>query len=198
MKEKPPKLTKVEKQARIVSHLRSTGTCHTLKELEKMLPSIVSIRGMQVKEYLHELADEGQIRVEKIGSGNWYWCFSGEEKRELERKVEQLQEEVDRLRSSTEELDRQLAVRKREIEDDEKALGPGERERLIRKNAELQKECQQLRKEWLAVSASMDGGKGIQEMKDEVQEFQREAQMWTDNIYVLEGFMRKMVGAIAR
>lgn len=159
-----------------------------------MLPSIASINGLQVKEYLHELADEGQIRVEKIGSGNWYWCFSGDEKRELEQKVEQLQKEVDRVRSSNEKLDRQLAVRKREMEDDEKALEPGERERLTREYTELEKECQRLRKEWLAVSASMDGGKGIQEMKDEVQEFQREAQMWTDNIYVLEGYMRKVVG----
>ncbi|OOO09787.1 sugar transporter [Aspergillus oryzae] len=191
---RPPKLTKTEKQARIVSHLRSTGTCHTLKELEKMLPSIASINGMQVKEYLHELADEGQIRVEKIGSGNWYWCFGGDEKREREEKVEQLQKEVDRVRSSKEELDRQLAVRKREKEEDEKALGPGERERLMREKAELEKECQRLRKEWLAVSASMDGDKGIQEMKDEVQEFQREAEMWTDNIYILEGFVRKVVG----
>ncbi|KAJ1709785.1 GAJ protein [Aspergillus flavus] len=190
----PPKLTKTEKQARIVSHLRSTGTCHTLKELEKMLPSIASINGMQVKEYLHELADEGQIRVEKIGSGNWYWCFGGDEKRKREEKVEQLQKEVDRVRSSKEELDRQLAVRKREKEEDEKALGPGERERLMREKAELEKECQRLRKEWLAVSASMDGDKGIQEMKDEVQEFQREAEMWTDNIYILEGFVRKVVG----
>ncbi|KAE8380318.1 hexose transporter protein [Aspergillus bertholletiae] len=189
-KQKPPKLTKSEKQTRIVSHLRSTGTCHTLKELEKMLPSIASINGMQVKEYLHELADEGQIRVEKIGSGNWYWCFGGDAKRERTQKVEQLQNEVDRVRSSNEEMDRQLAVRKREKERDAKALEPGERERLIRKKVELEEECRRLRKEWLAVSAI----KGIQEMKDELQEFQREAQMWTDNIYILEGFVRKVVG----
>ncbi|KAF5856058.1 hypothetical protein ETB97_007979 [Aspergillus alliaceus] len=196
----PPKLTKAEKQARIVSHLRSTGTCHTLKDLEKMLPSVASINGMQVKEYLHELADEGQIRMEKIGSGNWYWSFAEEEKKERERRVEELQKEVDRVRRSNEELDQQLAVRKRQKEEDEATLEAGEREKLMREKAELDAECGRLRTEWLTVSTREKEGerdllnKGIQELKDEVQEFRREAEMWTDNIYVLEGYIKKVAG----
>lgn len=193
-------LKKAEKQARIVSHLRSTGTCHTLKDLEKMLPSVASINGMQVKEYLHELADEGQIRVEKIGSGNWYWSFAEEEKKERERRVEELQKEVDRVRRSNEELDQQLAVRKRQKEEDEATLEAGEREKLMREKAELDAECGRLRTEWLTVSTREKEGerdllnKGIQELKDEVQEFRREAEMWTDNIYVLEGYIKKVAG----
>lgn len=30
---------------------------------------------MQVKDALGELVTESQVRVEKIGSGNWYWSF---------------------------------------------------------------------------------------------------------------------------
>ncbi|KAF7586128.1 hypothetical protein BBP40_009424 [Aspergillus hancockii] len=192
---KPPKLSRADKQARIVAHLRSTGTCHTIKDLEKMLPSIASINGMQVKEYIQELTDEGKIRVEKIGSGNWYWCFGGEERKERERKVEQLQKEVDRAKKTYEEVSKQLAVRKREREEGEGELGEGEREELIRKNAELQEECQQLRAQWLAVSGNTSTGrKGIEEMREEIREFQRQAQMWTDNIYILEGYVKKLAG----
>jgi DNA repair exonuclease SbcCD ATPase subunit len=157
-----------------------------------MLPSVASINGMQVKEYIQELADEGKIRVEKIGSGNWYWCFGGEERKERERRLEQLQKEVDRARSNYEDVEKQLAVRKREKEE-EGDLEEGEREELIRKNAELEEDCKRLRAQWLAVSDSSTG-KGIQEMRDEVQEFQQQAQMWTDNIYVLEGYLRKLAG----
>lgn len=43
---------------------------------------------MQVKDYLTALVDDNKIRVEKIGSGNWYWCFRGDEKRQKEGELE--------------------------------------------------------------------------------------------------------------
>lgn len=62
----------------MLSHIRQSGTAHTLKDLEKTLPSIASINSMQVKDYIQALLDDDEIKVEKIGSGNWYWCFPGE------------------------------------------------------------------------------------------------------------------------
>lgn len=35
---------------------------------------------MVVKDYLQALSGEGLIRVEKIGSGNWYWSFLSDAK----------------------------------------------------------------------------------------------------------------------
>jgi hypothetical protein len=61
--------------------------------LEKALPSVASINGMQVKDYLQSLSDDNQIRVEKIGSGNWYWCFPSDEKKAKEAVLEKAQEE---------------------------------------------------------------------------------------------------------
>jgi len=52
------------------------------------LPAAAGISGMQVKDYLTALVDENKIRVEKIGSGNWYWCFRGDEKRQKEVELE--------------------------------------------------------------------------------------------------------------
>ncbi len=42
---------------------------------------------MQVKDYLTALVDDNKVRVEKIGSGNWYWCFRGDEKKLKEGEV---------------------------------------------------------------------------------------------------------------
>ena len=42
---------------------------------------------MQVKDYLTALSDDGKIRVEKIGSGNWYWCFRGDEKTQAQNEL---------------------------------------------------------------------------------------------------------------
>ncbi|KAJ6187384.1 hypothetical protein N7519_002292 [Penicillium mononematosum] len=104
-----PKLTKSAKQDLILTHLRTTGTCHTLKDLEKTLPSVASINGIQVKEYIQALTDEGLLRVEKIGSGNWYWSFSSDEKHALEHQLARVTTEVEKVRKSYADAEAALA-----------------------------------------------------------------------------------------
>ncbi|GCB23494.1 meiotic nuclear division protein 1 homolog [Aspergillus awamori] len=180
------------KQALIVSHLRATGTCHTLKDLEKMIPSVASINGMQVKEYIQELTDEGRIRVEKIGSGNWYWCFGGEEKKEREERVRRLRREVDRVRENWEGAEARLSARKQarmqEEAEGEHGNGGGEdeRRRLMEQKAVLERETHQLQGEWMALATSSEG-KSLPQIKEETEEYRRLAHQWTDNIYILEG-----------
>ncbi|GFN13360.1 putative GAJ protein [Aspergillus tubingensis] len=203
----PPKLSRSAKQALIVSHLRATGTCHTLKDLEKMIPSVASINGMQVKEYIQELTDEGRIRVEKIGSGNWYWCFGGEEKKEREERIRRLRREVDRVRGSWEDAEARLSARKqaRVQEEAEEAHGDGdgdgngngngeeERRRLMEQKAVLERETHQLQGEWMALATSPEG-KSLPQIKEETEEYRRLAHQWTDNIYILEGYVDKVTG----
>jgi hypothetical protein len=65
------------KRAQIVVRIQRSGVAHTLKDLEKALPSVGSISGLQVKEYVQATLDENELIVEKIGAGNWYWGFFG-------------------------------------------------------------------------------------------------------------------------
>jgi hypothetical protein len=89
-----PKITaNAAKQALILAWFRKTAVAHSIKDLEKALPSVASINGMQVKDYLQSLSDDNRIRVEKIGSGNWYWCFPSDEKKAKEAVLEKAQEE---------------------------------------------------------------------------------------------------------
>ncbi|KAJ5633601.1 GAJ protein [Penicillium herquei] len=117
-----PKLSKSDKQALIVTHLQATGTCHTLKDLEKTLPSVASINSIQVKEYLQALTNENQIRVEKIGSGNWYWSFGSDEKVQRERQLDRVLTEVEKARKSYTEMGAALAAEStRRKQDEEQA-----------------------------------------------------------------------------
>ncbi|KXG46693.1 Meiotic nuclear division protein 1 [Penicillium griseofulvum] len=188
-----PKLTKGAKQDLILTHLRSTGTCHTLKDLEKTLPSVASINGIQVKEYIQALTDEGQLRVEKIGSGNWYWSFNSDETHERERQLARVTMEVEKVRKPCADAEAALAAETtfREEETDEH-----ERESLMTKKTELQVAVDRVRTTEAQLSGPLNSlaNKGVKQVREELAGFQRQALQWTDNIYILEEYLRKLAG----
>ena len=55
------------------------------------MPTVANVHKMVVKDLIKDLTDESKVKVEKIGSGNWYWCFAGEEMEEKQKVLEQLQ-----------------------------------------------------------------------------------------------------------
>jgi predicted nucleic acid-binding Zn-ribbon protein len=179
-------LSKSEKQERILTHLRTTATCHTLKDLEKSLPSVASIPGIQVKEYIQALLDEDKLRVEKIGSGNWYWCFASDGKHECERQVVRVKREVEKARKSCTDAEGALAAEstRRQLEAD-----PGDEcEALANKKAELEAEVVALR------AMQQSEGRSARQLQQELGEFRQQAMQWTDNIYILEEYMRRLAG----
>ena len=82
---------------------------------------------MQVKDYLQALADDNKIRVEKIGSGNWYWSFPSDEKKAKEAALEKAQAEHCKADNIVMELQTKVdeagAAR---AEDEEMLMGPGQ------------------------------------------------------------------------
>lgn len=81
---------------------------------------------MQVKDYLQALSDDNKIRVEKIGSGNWYWSFPSEETKARESLFEKAQEDCDKATVIVRELQVKVeeAGAARE-DDDDMLLGSG-------------------------------------------------------------------------
>ena len=59
---------------------------------------------MQVKDYLQALSDDNKIRVEKIGSGNWYWSFPADEKKAKDAALMKAQEEYEKANVAMAEL----------------------------------------------------------------------------------------------
>lgn len=92
-----------------------------------MLPSVASINSIQVKEFLQALSDDNHIRVEKIGSGNWYWSFPSDTKKARDSALEKAREEFDKASKAVAELQAKVddagAAR---TEDEDMLMGTGE------------------------------------------------------------------------
>lgn len=159
---------------------------------------MASINGIQVKEYIQYLADEGQLSVEKIGSGNWYWCFGSDGKKKREAQANQLKKEHQKLHGSCEETEQALTTEKAKRDKEEGPEEDGEKEErttLVGRKVELEQDVQRLQAEeaaWMGSSSSGPGG--VQRKKEEAEMWKQETMMWTDNIYILEEYLKKLAG----
>jgi transcription initiation factor IIE alpha subunit len=158
----------------------------TLKELEKILPAVASINAMQVKDVLQGLQDENLIRVEKIGSGNWYWCFTSDAKKLKENTINTLKAEESKLIVSIAEAERQIEEETATREDDNEMLeGNGmDRKALLEAYDALLKKTELLDKE-LACYSDSDPAE-VQRKMEEVINLKASTIRWTDNIEALE------------
>ncbi|KAI1958827.1 hypothetical protein LOZ58_004863 [Ophidiomyces ophidiicola] len=188
----PPKsLPPAAKQALILAHLRSTRTCHTLKDLEKMLPSVASINAMQVKDYIQALADDGKIHVEKIGSGNWYWAWVGEERKAREKVRNALASDLEKVNKSVSDLEGKVSQAKEDAGFGQGAEEEAERAELLLKKQALDAEVSSLNRELDQYINGRAGG-GVDMMEADIKRCKGEAETWTDNIYILEEYLKKL------
>lgn len=180
----------------ILDHIRSTCTCHTLKDLEKMLPSVASINGIQVKDFITGLSNDNKIRMEKIGSNNWYWSFSSDEKRERENAQEGLMRELNRLTRSVEQLEDELQKKQAAAKEEEGARDPMdieiERRTLMERKAELSTGTEQLQAQKTVFEDN--GISKIKKRADEITKWTRETETWEDNISIMEQYLYKLAG----
>ena len=167
---------------------------YTFKELEKLLPAVGSISGMQVKDYLQALQDENQIRVEKIGSGNWYWSFKSEAKKTKENVIYNLKSEESKLMESLAETEQQIEkeMAKREEEDEKLEGGGMGRNALLEAQETLLKEMEILDRE-LSVYSENNPADMLRKA-GEAKKLKESAIKWTDNIECLEAFVLTLTG----
>lgn len=172
---------------------RESMGVYTFKELEKFLPSVGSINGMQVKDYLQALQDENQIRVEKIGSGNWYWSFKSDAKKIKETVTNNLTLDESRLVTSLADTEKQIEeeMAKRE-EDDEMLDGGIDRSALLDTHEKLLKEMEVVDKE-LSLYSNNDPAEVLRKV-EEMQKLKDSAIKWTDNIECLQAFLINLTG----
>ena len=189
--------------------MQKSRVAHSIKDLEKALPSVASVNGMHVKDYLQSLSDDNKIHVEKIGSGNWYWSFAGDAKRSGEVEIERVRAERDGLAAHVGALRGKVedACAAREDEGDgdgdgdgvvdegkgkEKEKEKGSRRALLERVELLEKEAVALRAE-LAACCECDPVE-LRAREGRVRELREEAMRWTDQILGLEGWLRRQMG----
>ena len=171
----------------MLSYIQNSLTVHSLKDLEKALPSVASINSMQVKDYLQALTDEGKLRVEKIGSGNWYWSFLSDEKRAQVNTLEKLKNEKEKLDDTIIEL--RARVNEASIRREEDGIG---REELVTMHTQLAEEVLRLNEELNGYKDS-DPDQIVRKRR-EIEQFKEKAYRWTENVELLEGWLMKVVG----
>lgn len=164
---------------------------------------------MQVKDYLQALSDENMIRVEKVGSGNWYWSFPSDAKKAKEDALEKVQEEYNKANTIVTELQAKVdeagAAR---AEDEDMLMGMGrnssvdrvplltavgcDRKTLITKHADLTKELEKLRQE-LAAYSEQDPVE-MEKKRNETQLSRNEVEKYTDQVLSMEGWLKEQTG----
>jgi hypothetical protein len=194
----PKNLPPAVKQQKILDYFRQSMSVFTLKELEKSLQSVASINQMQVKDYLQALQDENLIRVEKIGSGNWYWCFMSDAKKMKENRIDKLKAEERKLRDLIADTDCAIGEETEKREEDEEmldgnGLGSGmDRKALLEEHEILSKEAETLDRE-LACYCENDPTEVMRKV-EETRILKDSSNRWTDNIESLEAFIMTMTG----
>ena len=142
---------------------------------------------MQVKDQVQALCDEGLIRVEKIGSGNWYWTFGSDERRGREEMLARLRTEEGNVAENVarlkEEVEGRGATEGGQENEDEKVV-------LRARMEELEMELAGLSRE-LAGYEDVDAGV-VEGWRLEAKEEMQRAERWTENCWILEGWLREI------
>jgi chromosome segregation ATPase len=143
-------------------------------------------------DYLQALSDENKISVEKIGSGNWYWSFASEDKKTRDHALAEAQSAHEKAATVINDLKAKLAEAQAQREDEADTVENGgkSREQLLASKAELDKEVKGLQKE-LAAYSDTDPTE-LERKKKGIEVFKGEAEQFTDEIYAMEGWFKKM------
>ncbi|KAI5807527.1 Mnd1 family-domain-containing protein [Peziza echinospora] len=172
----------------IMAFFHSSCTAHPFKDLEKSLPAASGVSGMQVKDILQSLVDESLIRVEKIGSGNWYWSFVGDERKRRVGLMKSLKEEKGGLEKQIDAI-KEIAMQERERMQEEGGQEQ-EREAMIHEMVVLRKKKAELESE--IASWKDNDPVELERRKAIIGQTKTAINMWTDNIYTLLSFVRTM------
>lgn len=125
-----------EKRRRILEIFSETKDFFMLKEVEKMAYK-KGVPLLAVKDVLQSLVDDDLVRLEKIGTSNYYWSFPSQKQVNRSKVLEKLCAERDSTRAKVEEL-------RARLEDEQKTRADGERTELISRYEDLKKERDEL------------------------------------------------------
>ncbi|CAG8776908.1 15303_t:CDS:2, partial [Acaulospora colombiana] len=77
---------------------------YQLKELEKIAPKQKGIVVQSVKDILQELVNDNLVAQDKIGTSNYYWSFPSSALQSRRIKIEELTEEIKKLKEKNADL----------------------------------------------------------------------------------------------
>lgn len=144
---------------------------------------------MVVKDYLQALSDEGLIKVEKIGSGNWYWAFVSDAKQSKEKVLHDLQAEEAKLKASIADIKKHIIEETAQRNEDDEMLEDNgmDRQALLEAHERLLKETASLDKELTAYSGN--DPTEVLRKENEIQSLKNDAEQFTDNLEGIRSYI---------
>ncbi|KAK9380890.1 meiotic nuclear division protein 1, partial [Kockiozyma suomiensis] len=175
-------ISAAEKSTRLLSFFQDSLSFFAIKEIERQGSKVTGINSMQIKDVLQGLVDEGLVRCEKIGSGNYYWSFPSETTRIKELKLVNLQQ---KLESETKDIN--SLVEKIALETQDRIPSPHRDALIQRVNAKESKILE------LTVESSKFSDidpELLQQQQNTLILVKTAVNRWTDNIFALMGYFR--------
>jgi len=164
-----------EKMLKMKEVFLESGEVLTGKEVEKLATKSKGINGMQVKDILQSVVDEGWVSMEKIGSSNYYWAFPSQELNNKRVKVEDSKTQIEVLKRKKDDQEKQIESLKDGREETE------ERKEKLARLEVLRKENDTVKTD-LQKYAENDPDY-IRALEDGADIARESANRWTDNIF---------------
>lgn len=134
------------------------------------------------------------IRVEKIGSGNWYWSFASQDKKNKQDTLANMQTENAKLGEIVQDLRQKIAenAAQKEEEEEMQDAGAESREEVTAKKAVLEADLMSLHKE--LESYKDNDPVELERKRKEAKSMAMEVEQVTDDIYSLEKWFKDNSG----
>ena len=98
-----------EKERAMLDFFYNSGEFFSIKEMETTCAKKIGVSSMQIKALLKALTDNSLVRVEKIGSGNYYWAFPSDGKCNRANRIGSLTEKTDNLTKDLDQLNVEIS-----------------------------------------------------------------------------------------
>ena len=162
-----------------------------LKDIEK----IASKKGVvlqSVHEILNSLVDDDLVKMDKIGTTNWYWSFPSEHVTKLEQNGNQCDEALKQLAKELKQLDEDIENEKSKNKENDAESSAQDRKNAEMalqaakdENAKVLKELAKLQESNPELQESV--AKGVDTMR-------LAADRWTDNLFLVKSWVDKKMG----
>ena len=162
-----------------------------LKDIEK----IASKKGVvlqSVHEILNSLVDDDLVKMDKIGTTNWYWSFPSDHATKLEQNWNQCDEALKQLAKELKQLDEDIENEKSKNKENDAESSAQDRKNAEMalqaakdENAKVLKELAKLQESNPELQESV--AKGVDTMR-------LAADRWTDNLFLVKSWVDKKMG----
>jgi hypothetical protein len=167
-----------EKRKRLCEIFYETRDFFQLKDLEKIAPKTKGIVTQSVKEVLQSLVDDDLVKMEKIGTSNYFWSFPSAALQARKNKIAQLNKELSQLTQAHDQSCNIISQLESERPDtEESVMLQQELSTLDQFNKSYQKELEKYKE--------MDPDL-FEAKKAQLKKFATSINQWTENIFILQ------------